>query len=182
MNPTNKFANPITPSRLSLKPSTRAQPGYTLIEILVVIGIISILLGLLGVVGLKLHEGTKRRRTATTLMQLKSAMSLYKETYGTYPSGPPLHPETWPSPYASSGTELNAWFLKHTSLNGKIAKEDFDANDSNYLIDRWGRRLRYRKSGPGRMLIWSLGPDGVDQIGQGRQRRAGDDISSDRVE
>ena len=161
--------------------SRRLPSGFTLIEILVVIGIISIFLGFLVVGGIKLHERTKRSRTATTILQLKSAMSLYKATYGTYPSLPPSHPETWPNPYASSGAELNGWFLKHTSVNEKIGKDKFDAGDSNFLIDRWGQRLRYRKSGPERMLIWSIGPDGKDQIGQGLRRRAGDDISSDSV-
>lgn len=60
-----------------------------------------------------------------------------------------------------------------------FTKDDFDKTDPARFVDAWGRRIRYRMTGKDMMLVWSVGPDGVDQIGLTDETRAGDDLSSD---
>lgn len=153
--------------------------GFTLIEILVVLAILAILIGL---VATGVIFGVGYARTSHThglVAKINTALSIYHSKFDRFPSGAPSYPEYWPDPYDKQGVELDAGFLKELADQaGTFTSEDFDPKDPTRFVDAWGRRIRYRYKGKEEKLIWSVGPDGVDQIGLTDADRASDDISS----
>lgn len=156
----------------------RPARGMTLLEILVVVSIIALLLSLMGVVAANAIKGAKIRRTQTLIERVKAGLTAF---YGNHQSQyPPETSDTWPAAYVPMGVEFERAFLAEQEGEAKLKVEDYDSADTRFLLDAWGRRIRYRKTGPGRMLVWSAGPDGIDQIGSdaaGRKENAGDDIT-----
>jgi general secretion pathway protein G len=74
----------ITPSKNHLSRSTRR--GFTLLEIVIVLGIIAVILGgSIAVVG-KLGEGAKLQRVTSDFNTISSAINTYKLNAGTYPT------------------------------------------------------------------------------------------------
>jgi len=64
----------------------RKQPGFTLVELLVVITVIAILAGLvLGVAG-QIQNKSARSRAETEITAISNALENYKAEYGFYPS------------------------------------------------------------------------------------------------
>jgi prepilin-type N-terminal cleavage/methylation domain-containing protein len=61
------------------------RAGFTLIEMLVVIGIMSVLMAGLVVAVVGVMEKTHYKKTVTTIEMLKTALSDYKNTFGGYP-------------------------------------------------------------------------------------------------
>lgn len=139
--------------------------AYTLIEVLVVVSIIALLFGLIGVVAARARAKARVSRTKSLLKQIHLGMDEYKALWKDFPSGAPAFPETWPSPYAVSGVEFDRTFLSDREPGMKFEKGDLDPTDDHYVIDSWGSRIRYRKLSPVRMLLWSIGPNKVDEIG-----------------
>lgn len=156
----------------------RHERGMTLLEILVVVSIIALLLALMGVVATNAVKVAKIRRTQALIARVDAGLTAF---YGNHHSQyPPETSDTWPVAYDPKGVEFDRTLLAEHEAEAKLKVEDYDTADTRFLLDAWGRRLRYRKVGPGRMLVWSLGPDGIDQIGAdaaGRKENAGDDIT-----
>jgi len=158
-----------------------SSPGFTLIELLVVIAIIGLLLSLIGVVAVKARAKARSTKCKDIIKRIHVAMDTYKAFWSMYPSGAPDDPtiSVWPSPYVYSGEDLDRRFLTDRDP-GSVAdfkRDDYDPADDKYFLDPWGKRIRYRKPSHERILIWSTGPDGIDQIGLNKFERAGDDIS-----
>ena len=59
--------------------------GFTLVEMLTVVAIISILAGLLGIAAIKAFTTTKEKRIANEINQLTMAMENFKNKYDDYP-------------------------------------------------------------------------------------------------
>ncbi|MBC7979537.1 MAG: type II secretion system major pseudopilin GspG [Armatimonadetes bacterium] len=77
-----KIGKSITP----LSPSTSTSRGFTLLEIVIVLGIIAVILGgSIAVVG-KLGDGAKLQRVTSDFNTITSAISTYKINAGTAPT------------------------------------------------------------------------------------------------
>ena len=154
------------------------RAGFTLIELLVVIAIIAFLMSLVGVVAMKAREKSRISRAKSLVKRIQVSMDGYRANFREYP---PISSETWPSPYSIAGVELDRHLLTDWEATAVFNKDDLDPTNDTYFIDPWQKRIKYRKVSPYRILIWSTGPDRIDQIGQdvaGKRERGGDDISN----
>jgi prepilin-type N-terminal cleavage/methylation domain-containing protein len=99
-------------------PPGRRRAGFTLIEMLVVIAIISILVGLLLPAVQKAREAASRLSCLNNLKQLNLALHLYHDDYGTLPQARvgPQH-ATWAVlilPYIEQQNLHRQWQLDRT--------------------------------------------------------------------
>ena len=152
------FLNPPRSVRSSATGSRRASSAFTLLEILVVLGIIGLLVGL-AVTNIKGIFSNKQEDVAKLFVQtsMKPALFNYKLDIGDYPStaeglqalitAPPGKGDRWRRPYIDSAT-------------GKPP------------LDPWGHEYQYVYPGvknKGDYDLWSMGPDGqsgtADDIG-----------------
>lgn len=154
------------------------RAAFTLIEVLIVVAIVMLLLSLAGIVAKNAWHKARLTHTRGLISQIRDCMTSYSGAHRDYP---PTEHETWPQPDCTAGVELDYSWLKDCGAGSSFSKDDFDPADSRFFVDPWKHRIRYRKSSPDRILIWSLGPDGVDQIGAdaaGHRERLGDDITN----
>src|SRR5688500_8151272 len=63
----------------------RSDRGFTLVELLVVIGIIVLLMGILLPVANRAYSKAERARVARELQAIGSALEAYKQDHGFYP-------------------------------------------------------------------------------------------------
>lgn len=169
--------------------ATRNRPaarGFTLLEVLTVVAIFALLLSLMGVVAVRAREKARTSKCAALIKRIHVALDTYKAVWSDYPSGKPDDKtvRTWPDPYDPLGVELEREFINREGCDGEFTTADFDPKDDQHFIDPWGHHIRYRKVSSDRILIWSVGPNGIDEIGQdsaGRKERAGDDLSNVNV-
>jgi general secretion pathway protein G len=129
-------------------PATRDEGGFTLLEIIVVIGILSILATL---VITNLTKSLENSRVSVAKLfvseSMKTALTTYKIQMGDYPSteeglnalmaAPASKADRWQGPY----------------IDGKMP------------LDPWGHPYQYRYPGTKNKIgydLWSMGPDGVD--------------------
>lgn len=155
--------------------------AYTLIEVLIVISIIALLMSLIGVVAARARAKARVSKTKALVKRIHVAMDAYLALWHDYPAGYPTYPETWPNPYDMKGVELEVSFLTDRDPVARFEVSDLDPTDNKYFIDAWGSRIRYRKVGPNRMLVWSIGPNKTDEIGNDtakkRERIPADDTT-----
>jgi len=126
----------------------RASRGFTLLEIIVVIGIMSILATLV-ITNLTKTLETSRTSVAKLFVteSMKTALTTYKIQMGDFPTSeqglaalataPAANADRWQGPY----------------IEGKLPN------------DPWGRPYQYRYPGThnkGSYDLWSMGADGVD--------------------
>ncbi|RKY35759.1 MAG: hypothetical protein DRP78_05185 [Candidatus Omnitrophota bacterium] len=131
--------------------------GFSLIEILVVLSIISILFGLISSAGKFARRKAKIYQTQTMIASLETALSMYHTDFGQYPvpTGNPIkdlvnfladvgtysaNPD-WNGPYIN---------FKKRDLNGVIPNAA--------LHDPWGTDYSYASDGDTYTII-SAGPD-----------------------
>ena len=180
-------------------PRSRRTSGFTLLEILVTIAIIVFLFSLIAVVATKVRDRARLARVKSLIKRIHVSLDAYRAVYREYPSGAPLYPDTWPSPYATTGVPLDRSLVIRGLGVDDFNHDDFDQATQTFFVDPWGNQLRYRKVAPTQMLIWSYGPNGQDEIGVGQiwdsktkaytggtgggmQERMGDDISQNEVD
>ncbi|MFT5123295.1 MAG: general secretion pathway protein G [Kiritimatiellia bacterium] len=111
--------------------NTRA--GFTLIEILLVVGIMAMLAGIAGYTVSNQSNNAKISVTKITLKMVKTAFSEYELDYGAYPDS------------------LDALVdpAKGPILDADVAP-----------TDEWKRALKFKPEG-GRLQVYSAGPDGA---------------------
>ena len=158
-----------------MKRFRKGPGGFTLLEMLIVIGIIVFLFTLVAVVALRMRDKARTSRTKSVIKRIHVIMDAYKAIWREYPAGVvnPLYPDQWPSTNVMAtiyqGVPLDRTLVyRGTTLEeGAFQKDDFDAATQTYFVDPWGNSLRYRKLSADRMLVWSYGPYGKDEIGIG---------------
>ena len=106
------------------------QPGFTLLELLVAVGIVTVLLALLLPAVQKVRAAAARVKCTNNLKQIGVALHGYHDVSGRFPPG--LHNDLGPSPqpFMSWNTRLLP-FLEGTSMWAK-AEESF-ARNRNFL-------------------------------------------------
>jgi general secretion pathway protein G len=124
--------------------SRAGSGGFTLVELLVVLAILTLLAGIVGPRVLGQLGGAKSKTAAVQIADIDKALELFKLDVGRFPTTeegldalstrPPTISAGWAGPY----------------LKGAVPN------------DPWGKPYRYQGSGPnGTVEILSLGADGV---------------------
>jgi general secretion pathway protein G len=117
--------------------------GFTLVELLVVLAILTLLAGLVGPRVLGQLGGAKAKTAGVQIADLEKALELYKLDVGRFPSTeegldalsrkPATVASGWAGPYLKGGVPL----------------------------DPWGKPYRYQRAANGAIEIVSLGADGA---------------------
>ncbi|MCE2959458.1 MAG: type II secretion system major pseudopilin GspG [Akkermansiaceae bacterium] len=140
----------------TLKPVRTSSKGFTLLEIVIVLGIIGVIIAG-SIVGLnKIGEGAKVQRVDADFGNLKAAVLSYKMLAGQPPT---------------TQQGLEALFVKPSSP--PVPKRWSTAGTKGVPTDPWGAPYRYRNPGKkdtSEFEIYTLGPDG--------QENTDDDMSS----
>lgn len=145
------------------------RAGFTLLELLAVVGIIAILAGLVLGVGRRAVESGKIARAKSEVVALSAALEAYRRSYGDYPQTDDearllqaLLGRRGPLNHAIAGRTL----IETAKFTTAAALDPF-ANNSAVLIDPWGQPYVYAYksqtpwTNPG-FVLYSIGPDGAD--------------------
>ncbi len=131
-------------SRINRHRYARHQPGFTLMELLVVLAILGLLMSLVGPRVLNQLGGAKTKTAALQIKDLEQALEMYKLDVGRFPS-------------TSEG--LSALVEKPSSAtgwNGPYLK-------SEVPLDPWNREYNYKQPGDhGEFDIFSYGQNGSE--------------------
>jgi type II secretory pathway pseudopilin PulG len=128
------------------------QDSFTLVEMLVVIGIIMVLAGLVMGVGRTLRRQAKENNTKALMQKIEIAMESYKNQYGH-----------WPDVIDFNEGGTNYEKLAEYLLENEVVEPA--RIESNRVVDFWNNYIRVIKEGynhPG-LDIWSPGPNGVNE-------------------
>ena len=151
----------------------RGTAGFTLLDMLVVIAIVTILVSLLIVTLGKAQMRAQRTVAVSMIAQVRQALELYADDWGTYP------PDDYGTVGDFSSSVLMVQALLSSKKGGPYADFPSDQyNGASGLFDPWGVAYRYHWSttspqvtavgqsvASGRNLtfnMWSCGPDQVD--------------------
>ena len=160
---------------------TRDNAGVTLVEMLVVVGVLVLLAGFVVSLTLRMDNQGKERELDGIFVLLKSALIEYHEETGTFPMPDPnVADEDYDEPiergevmYEKLGSVPAARELLKR-INPVYVKGDESADDPLNIYDSWGTAIDYLydpNTGNFPELV-SAGPDEVFDTG--------DDISSKR--
>ena len=122
----------------------RRSRGFTLVELLVVLAILTLLVGLVGPRILGQLGGAKSKTAAVQIADIEKALELFKLDVGRFPSSQEGLDALMTRPAAASG--WNGPYLK----GGAVP------------VDPWGNKYQYANPAPaGGVEILSLGGDGA---------------------
>lgn len=156
--------------------NARHSVGFTLVEMLVVVGIIALTTGIVVSMALQVHNSAKERELATTFGLLKGALQAYHEETGAFP----VQRATDPTGVAPE--DLGAFLIDSaadhvqlvydalhsipasrvflTKLNAAVVKGDVSLGEPVRLYDLWGTPLDYVYVGKESFPAFiSAGPD-----------------------
>ncbi len=124
--------------------SAGRDAGFTLVELLVVLGIIALLMTLVAPQVIRYLSDARSETAAMQLKNIESAIELYYLDTGQYPSN-----EAGPRSLVEQPSGMVEW-------RGPYLKKD------SGLLDPWGREFVYRSPGEhGTYDLYSLGRDGA---------------------
>jgi len=127
-----------------IRPIVGPEAGFTLVELLVVLGIIALLAAVVAPQIVR-YLGDARSDTATVqLKNIESALELYYLDTGQYPSN-----ETGLRSLIEAPPSINGWRGPYLKRNSG-------------LVDPWGKEFAYKLPGEhGSYDLYSLGRDGA---------------------
>ena len=149
----------------------RAGPSaFTLIEMLIVMGIITLLAGLVIGVGVSLRAKAARDNTYMLVRKVNAALEQYEDTFTKWPDIIGTDPSAAP-PLGTNYVLLANLLLSLDAVEpGEI--------ENGLVVDAWGQPIRVVRDGhhrPG-LDIWSIGPDGIGQYDPVNLVDYGDDV------
>jgi len=156
--------------------------GFTLLELLVVIGIVAVLIAAFLAIGAKVTSDTKRKATISRVMLVTTALERYRNEFDAYPPNPAggfeddgtlvkyLCGAENRGVVACPGTTREKHFEAFLPLSSETVKQ---VGDKLVLIDNWGTPLHYFNCKayvdgggnaenchkPDKCDVWSYGPD-----------------------
>jgi general secretion pathway protein G len=123
----------------------KKQNGFTLLELLVVLGIIAMLAGLVGPQVMKHMAEAKVKAAKVQIEDLSQTLDMYKLDVGSYPTG-----EQGLNALVENPGDVQRW-------NGPYLKK------AKIPLDPWNNEYRYSAPGEhGKFDIVSLGADGKE--------------------
>ncbi len=136
-----------------MKPTQdRKMKGFTLLELLVVLGIIALLAGIVGPQVMKHMSASKTKAAKVQIEDLSAALDMYKLDVGRYPT-----PEQGLSALVEKPQDADRW-------NGPYLRK------SKVPKDPWLNEYVYRQPGEhGAFDLYSLGADG-NEGGEGEDQ------------
>jgi general secretion pathway protein G len=139
----NRFRGSLTRNSCILRNRDRNDAGYTLLELLVVMGILAILTALATPQLMGYFGKAKTQSAQVQIQSIGTALELYYMENGSYPS-------------QSVGLKaLVEQPREATHWNGPYLKK------AQNLLDPWGRPYQYNfPTANGDYAVYSLGPDG----------------------
>jgi len=146
--------------------------GFTLIELMAVIVIVSILAALTVSVGMYLRQDSSRKLTVATMDILSAAIAAYQDEIGFVPDDnapndpnpPPPTPVTENTQAEARSKNLYKQLSEVKSSAERLANLPQEAKDSNeFFLDGFERPIDYQKNKGmgGAPVLISAGPDGV---------------------
>jgi general secretion pathway protein G len=133
----------------------KGRRGFTLIEVLLVLAIIGLMASVAIVALVPAGEGAKKKTSALLLKSVKTALSLYNNDIGHYPS--------------EEEGGLEALRVKPNFSDEKTGEKWNGPYLEEEPRDAWGNKLNYQLTPAGTpeyqqtpYKLWSNGPDGMD--------------------
>jgi general secretion pathway protein G len=127
--------------RQSSRKGRKVSHGFSLIEILIVVGIMALLVTLIGPNLIRQFQGSQGKTAGVQIQMLKSALDLYVMDIGRYPT---------------SAEGLDALVSNAASAPGWKGPY---LRDGKLPLDPWGNAYAYGLE-DGRVVITSMGADG----------------------
>ena len=154
--------------------------GFTLVELLVVMGIAAILVGLVLGVGRTIRLRTRRETTKLLFGRVENVLEQYKNAIGHLPdailaSRDPGEPSEPLSFSLLAANRAVAQLLLDAGAGGSDIEYE---GKTPYVIDAYGRRILIISGGHNRpgLDIWSRGIDGVNDYNESDDLDTGDDV------
>ncbi|MCH9655447.1 MAG: type II secretion system protein GspG [Planctomycetes bacterium] len=139
--------------RIKPQPKQKKRHGFTLLEMLIVLGIILVIAAMVVPNLLGSQKKANIKATSASIHNLEQAFKLYAaDNNGEYPQG---------------GQEQIQLLLSETDADGKA----IDPFLESIPLDAWGQTFQYEypnnKAKSTKPAIWSLGPNQQDENGSG---------------
>lgn len=120
---------------------TKAQAGFTLMELLVVLAILALLMGLVGPAVLNQLGGAKVKTAGIQIKDMEQALEMYKLDVGRFPATEqgldalvvkPVNAPGWNGPYLKARVPLDPWKNRyHYKYPGEHAEVDIFSYGQN---------------------------------------------------
>ena len=176
-----------TGARTVQTPRRGAAHGFTLIEMLVVLGIIALLASVVIGASVWLRRGAAQKNVRMLIERVQTALELYRNTFGQFPNAIATYEEwsTLPLRREASNVAVAQVLLRSDAVGSagsggppEISYRTFQGSSAPHIIDHWGSDLNIIKGGhnsPG-LDIWSSGENGRPEYNPNDPNDCGDDI------